>query len=589
VSDDPLHHLDEDDDDLDDDVFEDDELDDDDDLIDLASTDELFALVVDRALTHRLTAEEREAGMVAFAPDLLPFKELDEELLVTLADDQPMEHEHLGATTCAWAGPPGWLDAFEAGQMLALTIDEQVVLTVVAVDDDLPTLANIVLSSFDRDDEPGAPVSLENLAVEVLEAETDDPTARAPFGDRVTAAGLEMRAEHVARPGFDWDAWEGRIKLDRLVDAYGLSPSDAAKALGLIELAANPAADAEALTAAAKDLTSPALAELVADDLLGPEGTGDVTGLAERLAEHADTDAARGAARWLRARALEAGGDTLGAEREFSDAVALAPEWPPALESLASYAGDRGDAKRMLDLLLRSGAKSSDPTVIDLRDIIARSSSRAGRNDPCPCGSGKKFKACHWGQQSIPLERRVGWLWNKAAAFAQRSSTAMTLVAIARAYAGPVATNRTVINLAFGDSVVIDIALHEGGGFAEFLAARGLLLPEDERALATQWQVTARKVYFVDAVRRGTGIGLVDVVAGERVELNDRLASQTTAVGQHVVLRLVPDGGGSLQIVGGGVVIQPDGVDDLVADLSAGLDAVDTAHAIGTRAVRSGT
>jgi uncharacterized protein YecA (UPF0149 family) len=21
---------------------------------------------------------------------------------------------------------------------------------------------------------------------------------------------------------------------------------------------------------------------------------------------------------------------------------------------------------------------------------------RVGRNDPCPCGSGKKFKKCHW-------------------------------------------------------------------------------------------------------------------------------------------------------------------------------------------------
>lgn len=22
---------------------------------------------------------------------------------------------------------------------------------------------------------------------------------------------------------------------------------------------------------------------------------------------------------------------------------------------------------------------------------------REGRNDPCPCGSGKKYKKCHWG------------------------------------------------------------------------------------------------------------------------------------------------------------------------------------------------
>jgi hypothetical protein len=26
-------------------------------------------------------------------------------------------------------------------------------------------------------------------------------------------------------------------------------------------------------------------------------------------------------------------------------------------------------------------------------------SKKAGRNDPCPCGSGKKYKSCHWGQE----------------------------------------------------------------------------------------------------------------------------------------------------------------------------------------------
>ncbi|MCB1611648.1 MAG: SEC-C domain-containing protein, partial [Xanthomonadales bacterium] len=26
---------------------------------------------------------------------------------------------------------------------------------------------------------------------------------------------------------------------------------------------------------------------------------------------------------------------------------------------------------------------------------IVRGSAKVGRNDPCPCGSGKKYKACH--------------------------------------------------------------------------------------------------------------------------------------------------------------------------------------------------
>jgi len=44
-------------------------------------------------------------------------------------------------------------------------------------------------------------------------------------------------------------------------------------------------------------------------------------------------------------------------------------------------------------------------TVADLQDLtneqrykvetVKRESPKVGRNDPCPCGSGKKFKQCH--------------------------------------------------------------------------------------------------------------------------------------------------------------------------------------------------
>lgn len=28
---------------------------------------------------------------------------------------------------------------------------------------------------------------------------------------------------------------------------------------------------------------------------------------------------------------------------------------------------------------------------------------RVGRNDPCPCGSGKKFKRCHWSGKPVAV------------------------------------------------------------------------------------------------------------------------------------------------------------------------------------------
>jgi hypothetical protein len=34
--------------------------------------------------------------------------------------------------------------------------------------------------------------------------------------------------------------------------------------------------------------------------------------------------------------------------------------------------------------------------------------SGAGRNDPCPCGSGKKFKACHY-EREMSRRREAGY------------------------------------------------------------------------------------------------------------------------------------------------------------------------------------
>ena len=37
---------------------------------------------------------------------------------------------------------------------------------------------------------------------------------------------------------------------------------------------------------------------------------------------------------------------------------------------------------------------------------IRNATDRVGRNDPCPCGSGKKYKNCHMRQQVGPAGKR---------------------------------------------------------------------------------------------------------------------------------------------------------------------------------------
>jgi preprotein translocase subunit SecA len=44
--------------------------------------------------------------------------------------------------------------------------------------------------------------------------------------------------------------------------------------------------------------------------------------------------------------------------------------------------------QRELDAASRSGGDASEPAQ-------RRTGDKVGRNDPCPCGSGKKYKKCH--------------------------------------------------------------------------------------------------------------------------------------------------------------------------------------------------
>jgi preprotein translocase subunit SecA len=48
----------------------------------------------------------------------------------------------------------------------------------------------------------------------------------------------------------------------------------------------------------------------------------------------------------------------------------------------------RVDVPAMAAAPVANGSTDYDPSTQDW--------SKVGRNDPCPCGSGKKFKACHY-------------------------------------------------------------------------------------------------------------------------------------------------------------------------------------------------
>ncbi len=143
------------------------------------------------------------------------------------------------------------------------------------------------------------------------------------------------------------------------------------------------------------------------------------------------TDATSIGAVWLRARLLDGSGDTTAAVDMLEAAVDGRCGHRPALVDLAGFRADRGDAVGALRLLAQAGvgppdadddedeSRSDAELLWDEVEGFATHRPRptARRNDPCPCGSGRKYKACHLGRETHSLDDRAGWLFLKAQRF----------------------------------------------------------------------------------------------------------------------------------------------------------------------------
>jgi preprotein translocase subunit SecA len=63
-----------------------------------------------------------------------------------------------------------------------------------------------------------------------------------------------------------------------------------------------------------------------------------------------------------------------------------------AMEDAREYAAPTGSSSSTLTQARAGGSVSQTPIVQH------RATDEPGRNDPCPCGSGKKYKRCHGAQ-----------------------------------------------------------------------------------------------------------------------------------------------------------------------------------------------
>jgi len=403
------------------------------------------------------------------------------------------------------------------------------------------------------------------------------------------AAGLQRRWPFVAAADFDWDrltTWQHRNRTKWEFDLGDEEAEYLAMLVGASELlvAGDPEAlgdDAEQRLAGAALLASilerhddVALAFWVSQSVKIP--TDGILEFADALVD-ALGEPTPGLA-WLRSRCLDAAGRVPEAITALDEVVSGA-DHPLALIEAAGFAADRGDAATAHRLLERAGAlehlaehdgefthSSHDLDLLaEVLPFSHRPKAAAGRNDPCPCGSGRKYKACHLGKEQHPLDMRAGWLYDKAVRHLRRADPFAT-AEIAEAMAHHVGweTRQQLTD----SPPVADLALHEGGGFAEFLAARSDLLPDDEALLAAQWTLVDRGVFEVERSEPEL-LELFDVGRGERITVTNLEAEQILPPGTLLLGRPLPVGD-TYRAFSGFLPVPRSALDELLAAIDGG-------------------
>jgi hypothetical protein len=258
------------------------------------------------------------------------------------------------------------------------------------------------------------------------------------------------------------------------------------------------------------------------------------------------------------------------------------PDWPLPLIDLARIASDRGDAERGLALLRRAG-DLEHPLVALLEAHRVEPRSDLGRNGPCWCGSGRKYKKCHLGREQLALAERVNWLYGKAVQHAHVAGWRDLLAEVGYERYRHTHDLSEALDAGIADPLVMDVVLFEGGAFAEFLEVRGSLLPDDERLLAEQWLLVERSLFDVENVEPGVSVIVRDVRSGDTHEVLSRTASRHLKSGQLICARALPTGDDTMQFFGGIDPIALHERDSLIELLDAEPDPVELMTALSRR------
>jgi hypothetical protein len=558
----------------------------------------LPSLLNGRIFTHRLTADEAGHDVLEVDPDLSLLRLLTEfpggERLagggalafghsgVPRPDDVRVVPDQALAEWGSLILPAGTFAGLDRqpGDVVGLRPGADGI-EIVAVDDpaSVPDVVHDYVLALLDDDEPMESSTLTSLVLADVPDAYAEPTP--PLSEVLASWGISIHEGRLAPPGFDWEGWQPRRTARRLTEHYGLSAEEAgagavllayissttlaveeiterirATGLGIRQLEQSavddilndvaetslPLPDPAAITESLAHLIEPPVAYAILDEALGSDPVRSGTGLvaaSESLLDLADRPS-RGALHWLWAKGFEWLGDLPAAEDQLRTAERLDPEFYPAVLDLARLANDRGDVGTGLALMARVPEEASPFLRSVLEEQRPQPTRMMPRNEPCWCGSGRKFKACHLrAPQAASLTDRAPWLYAKAIVYALETPWAALVEILSEIRIADIASEDLAHEIA-NDGLVLDVTLFEGGVLEEYVETRGHLLPPDELLLAQQWLLTPRSAYEVVEVEPGVSVTFRDLRTGDLVTAADSVASRTLRPGHLVCCHLLP-------------------------------------------------
>lgn len=529
-------------------------------------------------LTHRLTAEELTLGVLVGDGDLDLWARLADQGIAYAGGGVVHGRSRLFATLPAGAtmgltGPADWLAGRHEHDLVALRLQDGVLaLTLLQAlpEPDADRVAVLVECAQaaaeatlleEPEEGPGAPLAEVVLAALVR---APDLLVRPlpPLGLLLTSQNLELRGDLVGLPGSDWD---GIGFTTEGMDASDLTWAAELRAVrAVLDPEQTPSPTALRATLDLLSTDGPQLHLLTTDVTVTPERDARLqvlAGAAESPSQHA-------VAAYLLAGVAERAGQVLDAQEHLDTALSLLPDYVSALLLAADFAANRGDARAADQLYERAGVAEDSPWRRALTEFLQPAPATVGRNKPCPCGSGRKYKACCGPNEPLPLPLRARWRYTRAVLWALLPEHRGLLLTLAESLAGPAASEPDIQD-ALADPVVTNLALFEAGLLATYLHQRGPLMPPDERALVQSWLTRPLELWEVQSTRPGFDLTLRALPDGGPVTVRGQLLSSELERTDLLLARLLSDGE-SLQFLSPPTWIPPTERTHLTAALGAG-------------------